>query len=53
MADERLTVVIDVRADWNVGLAIAELAYGLDVYFDHLICLLKAKKPTSIEAGRL
>jgi hypothetical protein len=44
MADEGLTAAINVRADWKIGLSIAELAYRLNVYFDHLVCLLRAKK---------
>jgi hypothetical protein len=53
MANEGLAVVIDTRTNRCIGLSIAELAYGLDVYFDHLICLLNPKKPAYIEAGRI
>jgi hypothetical protein len=53
MVEEGLAFIINVRSSGYVSAAIAELAYGLDVYFDHLICLIKAKKPASIEAGRI
>jgi hypothetical protein len=53
MVEDGLAFVINVRSSGYVSAAVTELAHGLDVYLDNLICLLKAKKPASIEAGRI